>query len=108
LVRGHFRIAEVRNFMTLRPSTWVTELSFLNLIAATSAYVRSSHHLQGCFDTSPSFRIFRLTLLLEAPSLLSGLNDRHLAMGLKQLSGIVVNLDLFHPHVPSSLSLEAT
>jgi len=73
--------------MKLRPSTLATELSFLNLIAATSAYVRPSHHLQGCFDTSPSFRIFRLTLLLEAPSLLSCLNDGHLAMGLKQLSG---------------------
>jgi len=71
--------------MKLRPSTLATELSFLNLIAATSAYVRPSHHLQGCFDTSPSFRVFRLTLLLEAPSLLSRLNDRHLAMGLKQL-----------------------
>jgi hypothetical protein len=94
--------------MKLRPSTLATELSFLNLIAATSAYVRPSHHLQGCFDTSPSFRIFRLTLLLEAPSLLSCLNDGHLAMGLKQLSGIAANFDLFHPHVPSSLSLEAT
>jgi hypothetical protein len=88
--------------MKLRPSTWVTELSFLNLIAATSACVRPSHQLQGCFDSSPSFSFFRLTLLLKGSSLLSGLNDRHLAMGIKELSGIVMNLDLSHPHAPSS------
>jgi hypothetical protein len=78
------------------------------LLAATSAYVRPSHQLQGCFDTSPSFSFFRLTLLLEAASLLSGLNDRHLAMGFKQLSGIVMNFDLCHSHDAVLPSLEKT
>jgi hypothetical protein len=74
--------------------------------AATSAYVRPSHLLQGCFDTSPRFGFFRLTLLLEVSSLLSGLDDCHLAMGLKQLSGIVMDVDLTHPHDAVLLSLK--
>ena len=71
-----------------------------------SAYVRPSHLLQGCFDTSPGFGFFRFTLLLEVSSLLGGLNDCHLAMGLKQLSGIVMDVDLTHPHDAVLLSLE--
>jgi hypothetical protein len=55
---------------------------------------------------SPRFGFFRFTLLLEISSLLSGLNDCHLAMGLKQLSGIVMNVDLIHPHDAVLLSLE--
>jgi hypothetical protein len=74
--------------------------------AATSAYVRPSHLLQGCFDTSPGFGFFRFTLLLEVSSLLSGLNDCHLAMGFKQLSGIVMDVDLTHLHDAILLSLE--
>jgi hypothetical protein len=73
-----------------------------------SAYVRPSHQLQGCFDTPPSFSFFRLTVLLGTASLLSGLNNRHLAMGLKQLSRIVMNFDLSHPHDAVLLSLETT
>jgi hypothetical protein len=68
--------------------------------------VRPSHLLQGCFDTSPGFRFFRFTLLLEVSSLLGGLNDCHLAMGLKQLSGIVMDVDLTHPHDAVLLLLE--
>jgi hypothetical protein len=49
---------------------------------------------------------FRFTLLLEVSSLLSGLNDCHFAMGLKQLSGIVMDVDLTHPHDGVLLSLE--
>ena len=45
---------------------------------------------------------------IEAASLLSGLNDRHLAMGFKQLSGIVMNFDLCHSHDAVLLSLETT
>src|SRR5262249_61188730 len=71
-----------------------------------SAYVRPSHLLQGCFYTSPRFSFFRFTLLLEVSSLLSSLNDCHLAMGLKQLSGIVMDVDLTHPHDGVLLSLE--
>jgi hypothetical protein len=70
------------------------------------AYVRPSHLLQGCFDTSPRFGFFLFTLLLEVSSLLGGLNDCHLAMGFKQLSGIVMNVDLTHPHDAVLLSLE--
>ena len=58
-----------------------------------SAYVRPSHLLQGCFDTSPRFGLFRFTLLLKFSSLLSGLNDCHLAVGFKQLSGIVMYVE---------------
>jgi hypothetical protein len=68
----------------------------------------SPHQLQGCFNTSPSFGLFRLTVLLEAASLLSGLDDRHLAMGLKQLSGIVMDFNLSHPHDAVLLLLETT
>src|SRR5262249_61901634 len=60
----------------------------------------------GCFYTSPRFGFFRFTLLLEVSSLLSSLNDCHLAMGLKQLSGIVMNVDLTHTHDGVLLSLE--
>ena len=64
-----------------------------------SAYVRPPHQLQRCFDVSPRFSFFRFTLLLEVSSLLGGLNDCHLAMGLKQLSGVVMDVDLTHPPV---------
>jgi hypothetical protein len=57
---------------------------------------------------SPGFSFLRLTFLLAAAGLLSGLNDRHLAMGIKQLSGIVMNFDLSHPHDAVLLSLETT
>jgi hypothetical protein len=79
---------------------------FLSLLAAASAYVRPPHLLQGCFDVSPRFTFFRFTRLLEASSLLSRLNDCHFAMGLKQLSGVVMDVNLTHPHDAVLLSLE--
>jgi hypothetical protein len=47
---------------------------------------------------SPGFSFLRLALFLAAARLLSDLNKGHLAMGLKQLSGIIMNFDLSHPH----------
>ena len=51
---------------------------------------------------SPGFSFQRLALLLTAARLLSGLNKGHLAMGLKQLSGIIMNFYLAHLHDASS------
>src|SRR5207249_826176 len=65
---------------------------------ATSARVRAAHQLQGCFNVSPGFSLLRLTLLFAGASLLSGLNNCHLPMGLKQLSGIILDFDFSHPH----------
>jgi hypothetical protein len=64
--------------------------------------MRSPHLLQDCFNVSPGFAFFRLALFLAAASLLSRLNDRYLAMRLKQLSGILMNFHFSHPHKSSS------
>jgi hypothetical protein len=67
-----------------------------------SAHVRASHLLQDGFDMSPRLGFLGLAPFLAAACLLSRLNNRHRAMGLKQLSGIFVNLHFAHPHQSSS------
>src|SRR5271157_6292352 len=65
---------------------------------SASAHVRPSHLLQDGFDMSPGFGLLSLAPFLAAACLLSRLNDRHRAMGLKQLSGIFMNFHFAHFH----------
>jgi len=77
----------------------------LYLPTAISARVRAAHQLHGCFHVSPGFSLFCLTHLFAGASLLSGLNNCHLPMGLKQLSRIILDFDFSHPHGAILLSL---
>jgi hypothetical protein len=72
------------------------------LPTAISARVRATHQLQGCFHVSPGFGLLRLALLFAGASLLSGLDNCLLPMGLKQLSRIILDFDFSHPHGASS------
>jgi hypothetical protein len=56
--------------------------------------MRSAHELQDRFDVSPSFGLFRVTLLLATARALSGLNNSPVAIGLKELAGIIIDFDL--------------
>jgi hypothetical protein len=70
--------------------------------------VRTAHQFQGRLYVSPGFSLLRLTLFFAIASLPSGLNDRHLAMGFKQLSRIILDFDFPHPHDAVLLSFETT
>ena len=44
-------------------------------VAATSAFVRPAHQLEGRLDVPPSFGVFAFALLFQGTSLLSGLGN---------------------------------
>jgi hypothetical protein len=65
---------------------------------SASARVWSPHPLQDGFDVSPGFGFRGLAPFLTAARLLTRLNNRHLAMGLKRLSGMFMNFHFAHFH----------
>ncbi|MGC1237031.1 MAG: hypothetical protein WA838_20510, partial [Xanthobacteraceae bacterium] len=62
------------------------------------ADVRPPHELEHRFNVPPRLGILGLTFFLVAAGPLRGGNDGLLAIGVKQLSGIVVDFDFAHPH----------
>src|SRR5262249_34184753 len=72
--------------------------SAISVAAAASAFVRPAHQHKGGFDMPPGFGLFAFTLLFEATSLLSGLGKRLVAVGFKELPGVVVDVDFLHSH----------
>jgi hypothetical protein len=67
-------------------------------LAASLAFVRPTHQLQGRFDVSPNFGLFVSTLLFAGASLLSGLGNCLVTMCLEQLPRVVVDFDFSHSH----------
>jgi hypothetical protein len=92
------------------PRFWIaTPVLFsgpLNLDRYPSAQVRAAHQLQGGLDVSPGFSLFPLALFLVGVSPLSGLDDRHLPMGLQQLARVIVDVDFSDPHDAVLLACE--
>ena len=67
-------------------------------INATSACVRSTHQLKRRLDLPPSLGLFALAPLFQGASLLSGLDNGFVAVGIEQLAGVVVDVDFLHSH----------
>src|SRR5262249_37037598 len=76
--------------------------------AATSAFVRSAHRLQGRFDVPPSIGLFACALLFEGTGFLRGLGNGFVTVCFQELPGIVVDVDFFHSHGAISTPFSAT
>src|SRR6516165_6557770 len=64
--------------------------------AATSAFVRPAHQLEGRLDVPPSFGVFAFALLFQGTSLLSGLGNGLVAVCFQYLPSAVVDFAFLH------------
>src|SRR5499426_1846485 len=76
--------------------------------AATSAFVRSAHCLQGRFDVPPRIGLFACALLFAGTSFLRGLGNGLVTVCFQELPGIVVDVDFLHSHGAISTPFGAT